>query len=81
MIYNPLKAHIVEYSDDTFAIRKLTITGWKYYDNQKMKADDYWWCEGVHQRWWIFSTLAEAQAVFNKLTTKHKKLRITRIYT
>ena len=41
--YNPFKPHIVEFDSGTFAVRKLGRIGWYYYDNQKVKKDDYWW--------------------------------------
>lgn len=41
--YNPFKPHIVEFDNGTFAVRKLGTIGWYHYDNQKVKADDFWW--------------------------------------
>lgn len=42
--YNPFRPHIVEFDNGTFAVRKLTLIGWAYYDNQKIgKDNDYWW--------------------------------------
>ena len=41
--FNPFKPHIVEFSNGMFAVRKFSFPFWHYYDNQKMKKDDYWW--------------------------------------
>jgi hypothetical protein len=42
-LYNPLRPHIVEFSNGSYAVRQLTVYGWQYYDNQAGKPDDYWW--------------------------------------
>jgi hypothetical protein len=40
---NPFRAHIVEFGNGKFAVRKFSFPYWKYYDNQKASKEDYWW--------------------------------------
>lgn len=42
--YNPFKAHIVQFADGKFAVRRLTSIGWEYKEHTTHKDDDsYWW--------------------------------------
>lgn len=77
--YNPFKPHIVEFVDNKFAVRKLSATGWEYYDNQKFTKDDYWWSSPKFTRWFEVTSLLEAQKVLSQIKPKDKK--VLRIYT
>lgn len=64
-MYNPFKPHIVELYSGKFAVRKLTTTGWDYFDNQKRYRDYFWWTvpEYQHKHCYV-DTLVEAESIF-----------------
>ena len=83
--YNPFKPHIVEYTNGTFAVRKLTVFGWAYYDNQKVKRDDYWWTPFSSEdakQWYLLDSLDMAQTLLemSQLRKTIKSKQIKRIY-
>ena len=41
--YNPFRPHVALLSNDKFVVRKLTLIGWRYYDNQRLGSCDLWW--------------------------------------
>ena len=75
-MYNPVKPHIVELYSGKFAVRKLTIIGWSYFDNQKNYSDYSWWTvpEYIYKHCYI-DTLVEAKAVFELSKVNPSKVR------
>lgn len=84
--FNPFRAHIVEFNNGKFAVRRLRL-GYQYYDNQKIgkdKDNDYWWnsyTEG-NNRYFLLDTLEGAKLVLEmyQLRTVIKSRQVTRIY-
>ena len=70
---NPLKPHTVRLASGKFAVRKLTLFGWRYYDNQRVPAD-WWWQPAESSRvWYELDTLHEA-LILLALVYRRKRL-------
>jgi hypothetical protein len=68
--YNPFRAHIVEYSDGSYRVRRLSHIGWEYYGDKA----SYWWCSEINARIYAeYFYLANARAAL----TNSKKLKST----
>jgi len=68
--FNPFKPHIVEFANGKFAVRKLTMSGWKFYDSQRVKEDDYWWWDNVHNKWFQVDTKEMAQSLLEIISLR-----------
>lgn len=77
--YNPFQPHVVEFSSGMFAVRKLTKLGWKYYDNQRLGQDDYWWWM-EHSRHFLVDNLKRVQDLC-ALAKNPPQLNVTRTHT
>lgn len=64
-MYNPFAPHIVEFSAGGYAVRKLTLLGWRYYDSQRLKQDNYWWT-GTYYQWYVVESLEDARALLHR---------------
>ena len=72
-MYNPLKPHIVEFVSTGFAVRRLTLMGWRYLDNHKYvhkNEPSFWWygVSGESCRYWFHESLLDAQQTLAKYT-------------
>jgi hypothetical protein len=78
-MYNPFRAHIVEFADSTFAVRRLGWSGWLYWDNQVYGPQTYWW-SGPERvtKWALLGTLEQAQANLTSLT---RTFKVHKVYT
>jgi hypothetical protein len=75
--YNPFKAHIVEFANAKFAVRRLALVGfyWEYKENITFSSEDvYWWnwIEHTH-RWCCVDTYEQAIALRDKVHIKQVK--------
>ena len=43
--YNPFKAHIVQFANGKFAVRKWNVIAWEYKERAEFNndSDEYWW--------------------------------------
>lgn len=58
MRYNPFAWHVVEYPNNTYAVRKLTVWGWAHLDRD---GDGLHWYGKVYvNRWATLPTLDKA---------------------
>lgn len=75
---NPLKPHIVELTSGKFVVRRWSF-GWKYYDNQKVKKDDYWWngYQSTSAQYYELDTFEEAKLLL-ELTGLRKQIKSRR---
>jgi sarcosine oxidase delta subunit len=63
-MFKLFKAHIVELDSGKFAVRKLTVFGWLFYDKQAEGTIDLWWRDtGTCRRWFECDTLEQAMKV------------------
>lgn len=70
-LYNPFKAHIVEFANGTFAIRRLGFMGFEYAD----KIDNYWWYQKSNlSKYSTFISLSDATDQMHKITMKVVKV-------
>lgn len=79
--YNPFRPHIVEFDSGIFAVRRLRIFGWEYYDNQKIRKDDYWWTPFADQKakqYYLVDTLEMAQTLLEMLKLR-KTIKSTKV--
>lgn len=80
---NPLKPHIVELISGKFVVRRWSF-GWKYYDNQKVKKDDYWWngFRSTSAQYYELDTLEEAELLLEliRLRKQIKSRRAVRVW-
>lgn len=76
--YNPFKAHIVQFANDKFAVRKLSGFFWLYKENTTYKSDDiYWWYDMSSViKWCMVDTLEEAKALREKQKINPRKTRV-----
>jgi hypothetical protein len=78
--YSPFVPHIVEFPSGRFAVRKW-LFGWKYYDSQKFKKDDYWWDSDDNEKFYKVESLEEAKLLLDvvklrKQVSSNKPIRI-----
>lgn len=78
-MYNPLRPHIVEFTNGKFAIRKFVLPlGWQYYDNQALGKDTHWWSQPKHSEWFLMPTLDKAQCLL--ATLNNPPLQVKKVY-
>lgn len=79
--YSPFVPHIVEFPSGKFAVRKW-LFGWKYYDSQKAKREDYWWSKLEYDKWFKVDTLEEAKLLLDviKLRKQVQSTKPVRIH-
>lgn len=64
--YNPFKPHIVEFANNTFAVRRFNGLAWEYRDFNH--EHDFWWAFTVHvNAYCIVSSFNEACTILDKL--------------
>lgn len=78
--YNPFRPHVVELSNGKFAVRRLGDSGWKYFDNQRHRAEHYWWCDLQFAHNFAVDSLEHAQELCELAITNPLQLRVTRTH-
>lgn len=85
-LYNPFKPHIISVGDceDEFYIRKLSVTGWGYLDNEIKILDDFFWSSENKFCYARFTeldcaksrlTLYQVDQILRKSQSKHDKIK------
>jgi hypothetical protein len=76
--YNPFKAHIVQFADGKFAVRKWFLIAWEYKEHVTFANDDiYWWNSMEHvKKWCVVDTLEQAKALRDKYKIKSEKVKV-----
>lgn len=70
--YNPFKAHIVQFANGKFAVRRLRFSGWECKEHTTFSSEDvYWWgwLEHTH-RWCCVDTHEQAAILRDKVHIK-----------
>lgn len=68
--YNPFKPHICKNVDDTYSVRKWTISGWEKADMNK-----YWWTIVVYQHEFCHFSAEDALVLLDVVNAPTIKLR------
>jgi hypothetical protein len=82
-LFNPFKAHIVQFANGKFAVRKWSIFMWEYKEHTTFAKDDiYWWNTMEYvKRWCMVDTLEQAQALRDKVHFKGpKEMKVAKVY-
>jgi hypothetical protein len=76
--YNPFKAHIVQFSNGKYAIRRWSVLSWEYKEHTTYgKESVYWWTAMEYvKKWCMVDTLEEAKALRDKRKIKVKKVQV-----
>jgi hypothetical protein len=69
--YNPFKAHIVQFDNGKYAVRRWCVA-WEYKEHITLSNEDiYWWNTMEYaKRWCMVDTLEQAQALRDKVHVK-----------
>lgn len=69
---NPFKPHIVELESGKFVVRRHALLGWEYYDNQKVKKDDYWWNDyhSTYAQYYEVDSFQEAELLMELISIR-----------
>ncbi len=72
--YNPFKAHIVQFFNGKYAVRRWSVLGWVYKEHTTYGNDNiYWWNAMEYvKKWCMVDTLEEAKALRDKRKLKVK---------
>lgn len=77
-LYNPWKPHGVQFTNELYAVRKLTVLGWQYLDNN-INQCSFWWSCPVHTlKYATQFTLDQAQALLDSLN-KNQTLKTRKV--
>lgn len=63
-IYNPFKAHIIQFEDGSFAIRKLNLFYFVYLN--KNPKDNYWWMLKIYRNYFLFDNYEDCKKRYLK---------------
>lgn len=71
-LYNPFKAHIVQFENAKFAVRRFRLSGWEYKEHTTFSKEDvYWWNWIEHTyHWCCVDTYEQAVALRDKVQIK-----------
>jgi hypothetical protein len=81
--YNPFKAHIVQFANGKFAVRRWNIFMWEYKEHTTFSKDDvYWWNTiGVTHNWCCVDTYEQAVALRDKVHIKAPKpMKVAKVH-
>lgn len=81
--YNPFKAHIVQFANGKFAVRKLCVFAWEYKEHTTFEYEDvYWWNHIEYaNKWCTVDTLEQAIALRDKVHIKKvKPTKVVKVY-
>lgn len=63
-LYNPFKAHIVQFADGKFAVRRWSVLAWEYKERIVFNNDvAYWWNTMEYVRKWCCVDTHEQAAI------------------
>lgn len=76
--YNPFKAHIVQFDDGKFAVRRWSVLAWEYKEYITYGNDAiYWWNAMEYvKKWCMVDTLEQAKALREKCKIEAKKVQV-----
>ena len=76
--YNPFKAHIVQFANGEFAVRRWSVLAWEYKEHITFANDDiYWWNTMEYaKKWCMVNTLEQAKALRDKGKIKAEKVQV-----
>ena len=81
--YNPFKAHVVQFANGKFAVRRRNILAWEYKQHTTFSSEDvYWWnfIENTVQ-WCQVDTYDQAVLLRDKVHIKDPKpTKVAKVY-
>jgi len=70
--YNPFKAHVVQFPNGMYVVRKFNIVGFGYLDKQP--NDDFWWHDSpLYIKYSFMATEQEAKDRLSAYIKKNNK--------
>jgi len=82
-LFNPFKAHIVQFSNGKYAVRRWNFLAWEYRENwTNPNVDVYWWnaIEFV-MKWCMVDTHEQAAVLRDKVHVKAPRLmKVEKVY-
>jgi hypothetical protein len=82
-LYNPFKAHIVQFADGKFAVRRWNLLAWEYKENITFSIDDLYWWNNIHltPNWCCVDTYEQAVSLRDKVHVKKPKpMQVEKVY-
>lgn len=82
-LYNPFKAHIVQFANGKFAVRRWNMIAWEYKETiTSPKEDVYWWNHIEYtEKWCCVDTYEQAVALRDRVHVKEPKaMKVAKVY-
>lgn len=81
-LFNPFKAHIVQFSNGKYAVRRWRVA-WEYKEHITLSNEDvYWWNTMEYvKKWCMVDTLEQAQTLRDKVHVKSPPpMKVAKVY-
>ena len=79
--YNPFKAHIVQFANGKFAVRKW-VTCWVYKETNSFRSDEIYWWHHLQNipKFCVVDSFEEAVVLLDKKQDKVNPTKVVKVY-
>lgn len=80
--YNPFKAHIMQFANGKFAVRRHNIMGWEYKQKNTFSTEDVYWWNHIEftEKWCCVDTYDEAINLRDRVHIKVNPTKVVKVH-